>query len=236
MKKFGYVLLFAALVCFVGCENKEEVKDENTGMSIGMHQVKVLDKLDASGYSYLQVSENDNTFWIAVPQMEVGKGETLYFSKSMEMIDFKSESLDRTFPSVLFVEDITRNPNVQKDELSNIHTQAVGTGKQDIKIEPLPDGLTIEKIFEKKESLSGQVIKVRGKVIKINIQIMNRNWIHLQDGTGSKDNFDLMVTSQDKVEVGQVVIAEGKVTANKDFGSGYSYAVLLEEAKVTPDK
>jgi hypothetical protein len=65
---------------------------------------------------------------------------------------------------------------------------------------------------------------------------MNRNWIHLQDGTGSQGNFDLMVTSSDDVKVGQVVVAEGKVAANKDFGSGYSYSVLLEDAKVNPEK
>lgn len=236
MKKLFFAFILLSINLFTGCENKEEVKIDETQMAAGVRGVIVIDKLNASGYSYLQVSEKDNTFWIAVPQMEVEKGETLYFSKSMEMKEFKSETLNKTFASVLFVEDISRSPRGEQEELSNVHSMVGAVTKESINIKPLEGGLTVEKIFADKNLLSGKVIKVKAQVVKVNSQIMDRNWIHLQDGTGSQGNFDLMVTSTDDVQVGQIVIAEGKVTVNKDFGSGYSYSVLLEDAKVKPSK
>lgn len=232
MKKIFFVIVLLSISLFTGCENKEEVKDGMMKESLGMRAVEVIDLLNAPGYTYLQVKEKENTYWIAVPQMEVEKGETLYFSKSMEMKDFRSETIDKTFESVLFVEDITRNPNQQHEQLSNVHSQVGNVVKEDIKIEPVTGGFTIEKIYADKESLSGKIIKVKGKVVKFNKQIMNRNWIHLQDGTGTQGNFDLMVTSNEDVMVGQIVTVEGKVAVNKDFGSGYSYVVLLEDSKI----
>ncbi|QQS37614.1 MAG: SH3-like domain-containing protein [Ignavibacteriales bacterium] len=233
MKKLFYFAIVLFLI--TGCENKEQTENINQNTKPGTRAVTVTEKLDASNYTYLNVEENGQKFWIAVPQMEVKEGETLYFTKSMEMKDFKSETLNKTFESVLFVEDISRIPQVNKEQLSNVHSVVGSATKENIKVEPLADGYTIEKIFSEKESLSGKIVKVKGVVVKVNSQIMNRNWIHLQDGTGAQGNFDLMVTSNDEVEVGQVVVAEGKVTVNKDFGSGYSYAVLLEEAKVKPE-
>jgi hypothetical protein len=80
--------------------------------------------------------------------------------------------------------------------------------------------------------LNGKTVKVRGKVMKYNPGIMGTNWIHIQDGTAFQDDFDLLVTSDTQVQLGQVITAEGKIVTNKDFGSGYAYKVLIEEAKV----
>jgi hypothetical protein len=73
---------------------------------------------------------------------------------------------------------------------------------------------------------------VRGRVVKFNGGILDRNWIHIQDGTGSaKDGSnDLAMTSQDAAKVGDLITATGKVAVKQDFGAGYTYAVLLEQA------
>ena len=65
---------------------------------------------------------------------------------------------------------------------------------------------------------------------------MGKNWIHIQDGTGDpqKNTHDLVVTTDGMAEKGEVVTIEGVVAANKDFGSGYKYEVIIEDAKVTP--
>ena len=63
---------------------------------------------------------------------------------------------------------------------------------------------------------------------------MGKNWVHLQDGTGEPGNDDLLVTTQEEVAVGDVVVFEGTIVLNKDFGSGYSYEILMEEAKLQP--
>jgi len=77
-------------------------------------------------------------------------------------------------------------------------------------------------------------VKVRGKIVKVARNIMGKNWIHIQDGTGSADkgNFDLTVTTKASPQPGEVVTVTGKLTKEKDFGFGYHYAVIIEDAAV----
>jgi len=105
-----------------------------------------------------------------------------------------------------------------------------------VKIEHLKDGKTVAQIYNEMDKLNGKTIKIRGEVVKYNPEIMDRNWIHIQDGTGSGSTFDLIVTSKDQTQVGQIIVVEGKVATNKDFGAGYTYKVMLEDAKIKPEK
>ncbi|MCB0307362.1 MAG: nucleotide-binding protein, partial [Calditrichaeota bacterium] len=91
---------------------------------------------------------------------------------------------------------------------------------------------TVADIFENSASLAGQTVRVKGKVVKYNANIMGRNWIHLQDGTGEKGSNDLTVTSDQPAAVGDVVVAEGVVAIDQDLGSGYFYKVILEKATI----
>jgi hypothetical protein len=65
---------------------------------------------------------------------------------------------------------------------------------------------------------------------------MDRNFLHVQDGTGDQKTNDLTVTSKQTAKVGDQVLVKGKVLLNKDFGAGYAYPLLLEEASVTVKK
>jgi hypothetical protein len=114
---------------------------------------------------------------------------------------------------------------------ANPHSQVL-SGKQNVKVDPLSDGQTIEKIFQEKEALSGKAINVRGIVTKFNPGILDRNWIHIQDGTAFNDKYDLTVTSDEEVVEGKTVVVSGTVALNKDFGNGYSYDVLIENATI----
>jgi len=71
---------------------------------------------------------------------------------------------------------------------------------------------------------------VKGKVTKVNLEIMDLNWIHIQDGTAFNDQYDLTLTNKETAEVGEIITFEGKLALDKDFGSGYFYALILEEA------
>jgi hypothetical protein len=73
---------------------------------------------------------------------------------------------------------------------------------------------------------------VKGKAVKVNNGIMDRNWIHLQDGTGAAGANDLLVTTKATVNRGDVVVVRGTVALDKDFGAGYSYSLLIEDATV----
>lgn len=237
MHRLSFIILLLLAIGFTACEKKEEPKENASKQAAmpaeNMHKVVVLDNMNASQYTYLKVKENDSEYWIAVPQMEVQKGETLYFGKSMEMKNFHSETLNKTFDSILFVDHVSKTPN----EMTSVPNHPkLNTVKEDVSVKPVSGGKTIAQIYTDKGSLAGKTVKVRGKVTKFNPNIMGRNWIHIQDGTASASNYDLMITSKDIVKVGDVVIAEGTVAVNKDFGAGYSYPVMIEDANVKAEK
>lgn len=95
-----------------------------------------------------------------------------------------------------------------------------------------PNAKTVEEIITQAAGLKDKTVLVRGKVVKYNGGIMGKNWIHLRDGSGSAaaNTNDVLVTSLNSVKVGDVVTAKGIVRTDKDFGSGYVYKVIVEEA------
>lgn len=101
---------------------------------------------------------------------------------------------------------------------------------------PPAGGLSIADVWAKRASLAGRPVSVRGKVVKFNGGIMDRNWLHLQDGSGSAADGtnDLTVTTAAEVKVGDVVTVSGVLATGRDFGAGYAYAVILERATVQP--
>ena len=64
---------------------------------------------------------------------------------------------------------------------------------------------------------------------------MGKNWLHIQDGTGDpmKNSHDLVVTTTDQLSGPKIITVEGTVAADKDFGAGYKYQVLIENATIT---
>jgi len=95
-------------------------------------------------------------------------------------------------------------------------------------------GKTVAEVFAEKDALGGQKVTVRGKVVKVNAGIMNTNWLHVRDGSGAEGTNDLTVTTAGTVPgVGDTVLLTGTVALNKDFGMGYSYDVIVEDAEVT---
>jgi hypothetical protein len=233
MRLLVYILLTISLL-FISCgsdETNSQDLEKNTGqVESNVHAGKVMEKMNSGSYSYLLVSENGNEYWIAVPQMEIAQGEMIYFSQFMEMKNFKSETLDRTFESILFVSDANKtqdNMNMQTG-----HTGSQPVDKNNVSIEKVSGGITIAEIYKDKDSLHRKNVKVRGKVVKFNGGIMDRNWIHIQDGTADGENFDLLITSKEPAAVGDIIVAEGEIVLDRDFGAGYSYAVLMENAKI----
>jgi len=148
--------------------------------------------------------------------------------------------------------DVALSPNMQKKgegappAVSSPHAAVnettPGSGKAvvpllDLKIAKASgeNGFTVADIFAKASSLKGKKVKVKGQVVKVSPNIMGKNWLHLQDGTGDpvKNSHDLVVTSADKAEKGDIVTVEGVLAADKDFGAGYKYAVIVEDVTIT---
>jgi hypothetical protein len=107
----------------------------------------------------------------------------------------------------------------------------VAVEKIDVKVDPCKDCIKISDLLQNKKTYSGKSIKVTGKVTKFNPEIMGKNWIHIQDGTEYQGGFDLTITTDQKVVVGEIVTFEGKIVLDRDFGYGYFYPVLMEDAK-----
>jgi hypothetical protein len=107
----------------------------------------------------------------------------------------------------------------------------------DITVAAVEPGQDIAYVYANKDSLSGQTISLRGKVVKYNDGIMGRNWVHLRDGSGdpADGSNDLTVTTDDATAVGQTVVVTGTVILDKDFGAGYSFPVMMEEAKIAAE-
>jgi hypothetical protein len=97
-----------------------------------------------------------------------------------------------------------------------------------------PDARTVAEIVQKRAELKNKTVLVRGKVVKYTPDVMGKNWIHLRDGTGAAADStnDVLVTSKESTKVGDVVVARGTVRTDVDLGSGYSYKVLIDEAKL----
>ena len=117
------------------------------------------------------------------------------------------------------------------------HPPAVTAAPQDYKGLTKPaGGKTVAEVYAEKTALAGKSVTLRGKVVKFNAKIMDKNWLHLRDGSGAEGGNDLTVVTLDQAGVGQTVVVTGRLALNKDFGYGYQYPVILEEARVTVEK
>jgi hypothetical protein len=199
-----------------------------------VHKIVVKEVIQTTSYTYLNTEQNGIRQWIAVPKMEADTGDKYYFQGGMEMKDFKSKELNRTFTSVLFLNGLVSPDIVESGK--TVLTQSTKISKTEneklnITITPVKDGVTIEELFSNKGKYVNKVVKIRGVVTKYNSKIMGRNWFHLQDGTHSSDGFDLTVTTEDEVNIGDVVTVEGIIALDKDFGAGYFYSIIMENGR-----
>jgi len=185
----------------------------------------VVETMDASSYTYALLERDGTKVWVAGPQTKLAVGTVIGPVSGSPMPGFHSETLNRTFDQIYF---ITAFP-IAGGASANPHPGAQPAASIE-KVEPAPGGTTVGKIFDDKAKLAGKAVVVRGKVMKVNNGILGKNWVHLVDGTGGAGTNDLMVTTNATAKVGDVVVVRGKVTVDKDFGAGYHYAVLVEDA------
>jgi hypothetical protein len=221
MKLLKRIVFAGLLLLAVGCNNN------NTGS--GLTTVKVLEVEQVANYTYLLVKAKGPEYWIAVPTMVANPGESYQYQGGMMMEDFESKELGRTFDKVLFLEALYSESAGAHQEVQEVTPGSqVNAEKSDAKVEAVEGTVSIGELFSNPGSYEGKAIKVRGEVTKFNAAIMDRNWVHLQDGTESDGKFDLTATSTESFMVGSVVTVEGVVILNQDFGYGYSYEILLE--------
>lgn len=191
---------------------------------------EVLEAQEVESYTYLRLKTKDGETWAAVGRAPVKKGATVRIEDAMVVNNFESRSLKKTFPTIVFgsLAGSGANPH------AGMARPADAPVAPDAKVAKAsgPDAKTVAEINTQAASLKDKTVLVRGKVVKYNAGIMGRNWIHLRDGSGSaaSNSNDVLITSMSAVKVGDVVTARGIVRTDKDFGSGYVYKVIVEEA------
>lgn len=197
---------------------------------------KVLEVKDVESYTYLRLGTRDGDTWAAVGKAPVKKGDTVSIENVTVMHNFESKTLKKTFPTILFgnlAGTAGTAPAAKFMGLAYpVFSKKPDTADAKVAKAGGANAKTVVEIMSKGSELKGKTVLVRGKVVKYNPGIMGRNWIHLRDGSGSAaDNTnDILVTSQNKASIGDIVTAKGIVHTDMDFGSGYSYKVLIEDA------
>lgn len=259
MKK-SLLLLLTGLVAVslaAGCKDKAPETAAQTAPAASADQAapqaaapgmsgKVLETMNSGGYTYVQVDTGSQQVWAAAPEFQVKVGDPVIVPEGMPMANYTSPSLNRTFDVVYFVPGVmvggaegavaamgapggeAKMPEGHPPITGNTNGQNVDlTG-----INKAEGGKTVSEVFSDKSELSGKDVVIRGKVVKFSPEIMGKNWIHLQDGTGGEGTNDLTVTTSAAAKVGDTVLVTGKVTTDKDFGYGYKYDVIVEDATI----
>ncbi len=195
---------------------------------------KVVETMNSGGYTYALVEKSGVKTWVALPQSTITVGSEIACQPGMEMTNFKSTSLNRSFKSIVFSGGLASPGDAASTPVAaSTPAEAITVGKSEA-----PNAYTIGEIFEKKDSLTNKPVAIQGKVVKVSRGILGKNWLHLQDGTGNQatGTHDLVVTTDSLPEVGDLVTIKGNLSRDRDFGAGYRYGVIIESAEVTYNK
>ena len=241
MNKMRFILIFGLVILFSSCVRNKSGQVTQTAAPENQNVFEVSEVLQANSYTYLKIKDNAGEKWMAVTKQDVNTGDVFYYDEALQMTNFHSKDLDRTFDVIYFVNQISKNPISQNlvggmqgmgGRTGNSHSGKIESGQNsNIQLEKADDEITIAEVFGNRQEYSGKEIEIRGVVVKVNKQIMGKNWIHIQDGTNSEGKYDLTITSQDLAEVNDEVTFKGKIALEKDFGSGYFYDVIMEDGK-----
>jgi len=211
---------------------------------------KVLQVLNSGGYSYIYLQKgNGEKVWIAVAETKITVGDPMTFKEGLVMSKFESKSLKRTFDTIIFSNGIIPQPKAVPATVAPVVAPAgpsaspMGSRTAVMPKETLisvkkahgPNAYTIAEIYRNSTKLNKKQIVVRGKIVKVTSGVMKRIWVHIQDGTGSqaKGTHNLVCTTSIKPHLDDVVTVRGTLAKDRDFGYGYRYNVIIENATIS---
>lgn len=215
---------------------KPEGKEAINSQANASHTVQLVDSLQASRYTYYKVEEGDKEFWIATMKSSFPLNEAYVFDKGLYKTNYYSTEFDRNFDEIYLVSDLrpkqshsSRAGNTLNQIVRFETNHPVKKHQSDTSLDR-EGSIKIRELISNASDYIGQEVQITAKVTKINPNIMDRNWLHLQDG--SFDSFDMVATSLEAVPAGHIVTLKAKFAKDKDFGAGYSYDFILENAQL----
>ena len=200
---------------------------------------KIVESMESGGYLYALIDTGSEKAWVATRPVPAEVGDSVTIVNALEQIDFHAPSLDRTFDRIYFADSIfpgEEAPSVHGGETPSFHGETTPASEPELPatgVDRAEGGVTVEEVFQRKDELVDTEILIRGQVVKYNAQILGVNWLHVQDGTGEPGTNDLTITTSATGAVGDVVLVRGTLVADKDFGAGYKYDLIVENAEVT---
>jgi len=217
----------------------------------------VVETMNAGPYTYVLVDDGSKKTWAAAPQFAVAVGDKVVVPSGMEMHDFQSKTLGKTFELVYFaaaiqvVSGAAANGRAAPAHVAPAHGLTAQQGMADhgmpghgaatttpvtvdlSNIKKADGGQTVAELFANKSKLAGKDVAVRGRVVKFTPAVMEKNWMHVQDGTGTAGNNDITVSTSATAAVGNMVLVRGKLGTDKDLGFGYHYDIIIEDGTIT---
>ncbi len=245
--KHTYLLLILFALAFTACKSKPVVieaqgKDGENNMQALLqnthseaHTVEVKEVLQATKYTYAKVEEKGEEYWIAIPSSEIEEGATYQYVGGLKKTNFYSRDFKRTFPTIFLVSSLVNAETGKRSDQLELHADVGQRVNQATtpasEIAPAEGGISLEELYKNREKYAGKKVTVTGKCVKVNNEIMERNWVHIQDGTMDGDEpYDLTITTDALIMVGITVTMEGVIALDKDFGAGYRYDIIMENA------
>jgi hypothetical protein len=204
---------------------------------------RVVETMSVSSYTYVLLEAGAKKTWVAAPRFDVKAGDHVAAADGMAMSNYHSKSLNRTFDVIYFSGAVTVNGKASAGAAAALPpghppvgaataTPAPAAAPVLSGIKRAEGGQTVAEIVTGREKLSGKPIAVRGRVVKFNGGILGKNWLHIRDGSGGESSNNLVVTTNAAAKVGDLVLVTGRLATDRDFGGGYKYAAIVEDAKV----
>lgn len=218
----------------------------------------VVETMNAGQYTYALVDDGSKKIWAAGPLVSVKVGDKVTLASGVAMRNFPSKSLRRTFDVVYFVPAIQMGSGKVAGDaampahgMPPLHAAEKGSAESGMAGHPptssapatvdlsnimkAEGGQTVAELFAGKADLAGEDVSVRGRVVKFTRAVMGKNWMHIQDGSGSAGSNDLTVSTNATASVGDTVLVRGKLSTDKDLGYGYHYDIIIEDGSVTAE-
>jgi len=247
-----FLFCFSLVLLYTGSFNSayaypEKIVTEQQQNTTNRIYGKVTETFDVSGYTYAEVDDGKKKVWAAGPVTQLKPGDMIAFSSDMPMQNYRSKSMERDFSIIYFVERFISDKQMPSttagattvdtaidDATAAPHDflkkgQAAKLVKE---IKKAEGGNTIAEIHKQKQQLNGKTIRVRGLVTKVTNQVMGKNWLHVRDSSTLED---LTITTMGTAAIDDVVVIEGRLELDKDFGYGYVYPVIVEDASVVKE-
>ena len=214
---------------------------------------RVLEVIDVAEYSYLRLATAQGEVWAAVSKAAIAVGSEVAVENPTRMENFQSTTLKRSF-DVIYFGNLAQaggrgadalppgHPSIEGEESSPHAHGGLATDREDavaeVKVTRAAGGNAhrIVELFDEAQKLEGQLVRVRGQVVKVTPGVMGKTYLRLRDGSATRpEQRELVVTTAAEPRVGDVSTFEGTLRTQVDVGIGYSYPVLLSDAQLLSD-